>query len=73
MRIGYRNGDLIMIVREWLEENNRFTEATMLDDSGKEVGIWYGDDDPKYDAIVLKVEENGEEAILHTNWKGETS
>ena len=60
-------------VREWLEKNNLFTEATMLNANGKEVGVWYGDDDPKYKAKVLRVEAKGDLALLYTDWqeKGE--
>ena len=50
----------MMTVRQWLNSNYangclHYEEATMIDADGNECLFWYGDNDPKYDAHVLRV------------------
>jgi len=52
-----------MTLREWLEQNTTYTEATAYYRNGDPAGIWYGDDDPKYDATVISV--TGNEHMAH--------
>ena len=45
-----------MTVWEWICENGYFEEAEMYDINGNEITAWYGADDPKYEALVMRVE-----------------
>lgn len=60
---------------EWLCDNGFYEQAEMYDANGNKVTSWYGND-PKYDALVLRIEPKYPEepwicAKVFTNWKGE--
>ena len=62
-------------VWEWLCDNGFYEQAEMYDVNGNEVTTWY-ENDPKYDALVLRIEPKYPEepwicAKIYTNWKGE--
>lgn len=52
-----------MTLREWLEQNTTYTEATAYYRNGDPAGIWYGDEDPKYHAPIISV--TGKEHTAH--------
>ena len=41
-----------MTLRNWLESNDYFQEAVIYDSGGREIGLFFGDNDPKYEAKV---------------------
>lgn len=59
-----------MTVNDWLNTNHEFTEATMMDANGNEVGIFINDE--PYNANIIRVEAKSPDvAVIYTDWKGE--
>ena len=61
----------IMKVEEWIDRNDRFEEAIMFDIEGKPCLSWV-ENDPKYKANVIKVEQDKEKEYLanvYTDYK----
>ena len=63
-----------MTVAEWLNKNDNYDEATMLDTNGNPCNFWINND-PKYKANVIKVVPRDNKypwlmAMVYTDYNG---
>ena len=63
----------MMTVREWLNKNDRFDEAVMIDAHGSKCLFWSDDNDAKYDAHVIRIAASANcpwLALIYTDFRG---